>query len=316
MGNYYSVQQFSDADEHAQSLVETDQSYFQIESGPFQSTLRQFDLDGLHLFAECSNRRVVQCGQISAGSIGLAWTTLAGAAPTSRGREIDELSIMVARSGEDWVLHVPPGTEIVGVTMSADEFDRLAESLGLTTLQYGLRHSQFTPGSNRSTYALSALRSRIDVLKSNAASLADAGPRAMARKQLLDDLFCTLSESSSSSRFDVTRLTYSDIVKRSQEIALGNAEYPTSVLDLCSELRICRRTLQKSFLQVTGQSPSSYLRAVRLCGVRRLLRSTLANQMTIANAAARWGFFHLGNFASDYRRLFGELPSRTPRFAS
>jgi hypothetical protein len=38
-----------------------------------------------------------------------------------------------------------------------------------------------------------------------------------------------------------------------------------------------------------------------------------AEEMSIGDAAARWGFFHLGNFANDYRRLFSELPSQTPR---
>jgi AraC family ethanolamine operon transcriptional activator len=27
--------------------------------------------------------------------------------------------------------------------------------------------------------------------------------------------------------------------------------------------------------------------------------------------ARRWGFWHIGEFAADYRRLFGELPSQT-----
>jgi len=30
----------------------------------------------------------------------------------------------------------------------------------------------------------------------------------------------------------------------------------------------------------------------------------------VANA---WGFWHMGQFARDYRRLFGELPSDTLR---
>ena len=30
-----------------------------------------------------------------------------------------------------------------------------------------------------------------------------------------------------------------------------------------------------------------------------------------ANVAHRWGFWHMGQFARDYRRLFGELPSET-----
>jgi transcriptional regulator GlxA family with amidase domain len=29
--------------------------------------------------------------------------------------------------------------------------------------------------------------------------------------------------------------------------------------------------------------------------------------------AVRWGFFHLGSFSADYRRMFGEGPSETQR---
>ena len=31
----------------------------------------------------------------------------------------------------------------------------------------------------------------------------------------------------------------------------------------------------------------------------------------VANVANRWGFWHLGQFAADYREQFGELPSHT-----
>ena len=30
-----------------------------------------------------------------------------------------------------------------------------------------------------------------------------------------------------------------------------------------------------------------------------------------ADSANNWGFWHMGQFAKDYRRLFGELPSKT-----
>ena len=32
---------------------------------------------------------------------------------------------------------------------------------------------------------------------------------------------------------------------------------------------------------------------------------------TVREIARRWGFRHTGEFAADYRRLFGELPSET-----
>jgi AraC-like DNA-binding protein len=41
--------------------------------------------------------------------------------------------------------------------------------------------------------------------------------------------------------------------------------------------------------------------------------STRVADMTIGDAAAQWGFFHLSHFAADYHLLFGELPSQTLR---
>ena len=35
--------------------------------------------------------------------------------------------------------------------------------------------------------------------------------------------------------------------------------------------------------------------------------------LPISDAAARWGFIHLGHFANAYKAQFGELPSTTAR---
>jgi AraC family transcriptional regulator, ethanolamine operon transcriptional activator len=51
----------------------------------------------------------------------------------------------------------------------------------------------------------------------------------------------------------------------------------------------------------------AYLRAIRLNHVRRELR----DGRSVTDAATTWGFLHFGSFASDYRRMFGELPSVT-----
>ena len=65
MDGYFSLQRFSDPDEHAGSLANFDQDYIQIEQGPFHSTLLQADLGGLHFFAESANRRIVENARAS-----------------------------------------------------------------------------------------------------------------------------------------------------------------------------------------------------------------------------------------------------------
>ena len=68
------------------------------------------------------------------------------------------------------------------------------------------------------------------------------------------------------------------------------------------------RKLNDCFQEALGTSPLKYLRAVRLNGVRRELRM---GAPSVQDVAARWGFWHHGEFAAAYRRQFGELPSQT-----
>jgi transcriptional regulator GlxA family with amidase domain len=82
---------------------------------------------------------------------------------------------------------------------------------------------------------------------------------------------------------------------------------------LADALRCSRRTLQTSFQRVADVTPVGYLRTIRLNAVRRLLRTTPVQQLGVGEAAASWGFTHLGYFAREYRDLFGELPSQTTR---
>jgi AraC family ethanolamine operon transcriptional activator len=67
-----------------------------------------------------------------------------------------------------------------------------------------------------------------------------------------------------------------------------------------------------AFREKFGITPKQYLQATRLQRVReRILRSDPSS--SIAENAAHWGFWHMGQFAADYRNQFGELPSQTMR---
>lgn len=81
--------------------------------------------------------------------------------------------------------------------------------------------------------------------------------------------------------------------------------------EICQHTRVSERTLQYSFLQHLGMSPTTYLRTVRLGRVYDALRRPAHTGITVTSAAVRWGFLHLGAFARDYRRMFHERPSET-----
>ena len=86
---------------------------------------------------------------------------------------------------------------------------------------------------------------------------------------------------------------------------------PLFVFDLCREIDVSERTLHYAFQEVRGLSPMAYIQASRLNAVRQELKAASAGTATVREIAQRWGFWHNGEFAAAYRRLFGELPSQT-----
>jgi len=75
---------------------------------------------------------------------------------------------------------------------------------------------------------------------------------------------------------------------------------------------ISYRTLNRAFKERFGVSPKQYIVAMKLVEVRKVL-VTSGSTVRITDVASDWGFWHLGRFASDYKRMFGELPSDTLR---
>ena len=87
---------------------------------------------------------------------------------------------------------------------------------------------------------------------------------------------------------------------------------PVTIRQLCAESGVSWRTLDYAFKERFGIGPKVYLRARRLHGMRRVLRTRTAD-VRIADVARDWDFWHLEQFAADYRKQFGELPSETRR---
>lgn len=84
-----------------------------------------------------------------------------------------------------------------------------------------------------------------------------------------------------------------------------------SIIDICQQINVSERTLQYSFQKILGLTPNTYLRYLRLNRVQAELANADNPEMTVTNVATHWHFLHLGRFAKDYLRLFGELPSTT-----
>ncbi|MEH6549300.1 MAG: helix-turn-helix domain-containing protein [Pseudomonadales bacterium] len=85
-----------------------------------------------------------------------------------------------------------------------------------------------------------------------------------------------------------------------------------STKDLCIQVDCSQRTLETIFLTRFGVTPKKYIKCLRLAQVHQeLKRPRLHDHERIVDLAGAHGFWHMGQFAADYRKIYGELPRDT-----
>jgi AraC-like DNA-binding protein/tetratricopeptide (TPR) repeat protein len=90
----------------------------------------------------------------------------------------------------------------------------------------------------------------------------------------------------------------------------ANISERITLTGLSSACGVPERTLLRQFQRFVGLAPLAYLRRLRLNVAKSELVSAQCTD-AISDIAMRCGFSHLGRFATEYRRLFGETPSIT-----
>ncbi|MGJ7505737.1 MULTISPECIES: helix-turn-helix domain-containing protein [unclassified Variovorax] len=309
-----SIDRFKDIHLHAASVRDWKQTYNQLSPGPLCSSLMQFSVGAFHVFREYINQRVVQQGGSPRGKVCFAVPlTLPGTA-CMQGRETDGNSIFPLRGGEEFMFHMPQGTDMLVLTFDADRVEQMFDRVGAAyTLSIVFKQPvlRVEPGK------LGEFRAALMAVFCNAITtphLYECADTARALEAcLLDALLTLLSSTDCNPRNRLSSSPHSFIVEKCHNRTVSDMGRKPDVLDLCTQLRISRRTLQNSFRSVAHMTPVNYIRCLRLNGVRRQLMSTDVRTVTIADAAAGWGFTQLSHFASEYKELFGELPSQTRR---
>ncbi|MCK0511649.1 AraC family transcriptional regulator [Aromatoleum buckelii] len=100
-------------------------------------------------------------------------------------------------------------------------------------------------------------------------------------------------------------------VRRVEEFIEAHADQELTIGDLAAHAKVSTSALFAGFREFRNTTPMAYLKSVRMARVHEELRSPSSADKTVTNIAMRWGFHHLGHFATDYRNKYGECPSRT-----
>lgn len=142
----------------------------------------------------------------------------------------------------------------------------------------------------------------------NSPLIASTAPQLLAATVLGTFPNTALTEPTGSDRHDGHPRT----LRRAIAFIDDHAQLDISVADIAAAGHVTVRALQYAFRRHCGTTPMGYLRQVRLhYAHQELLAADPATGLTVAEVAARWGFFHPGRFAEYYRTTYGHPPRQT-----
>ncbi|MBR9911693.1 MAG: helix-turn-helix domain-containing protein [Gammaproteobacteria bacterium] len=292
-----------DADEHANNLTNWQQEYDQLSGGGFYGRIDEVALDGLQLFKEHTNRSLRQQCNVWPDSV---WLGIPARPSDCRinGLSVESNQLMCRPGNCDFELVTPEQFDIYGIVVKEDVLTHAADIQGIALKGLSFNEYPRLCIPQKTLQHVMYLLERI--LNHNACGL---------NSQLLQDLLTTglltlLQEEQPVAAQAPSYAHRKAVVDRVKDYIAAHPDVPVTMTELCELAHVSRRTLQYSFESILGISPLRFLRAARLNRVRRAL-SDAAEDRSVAVVAADWGFWHPGQFAKDYKQLFGENPSDT-----
>ena len=310
---YFRIRIARDPDEHARNLTGWKQQYDQLSRGKFLGSLTELWLDQTQIFKETTSHAVRQSCEIRHNSI---WFGIpSGRSDSFIGpNQITNNMIAVRQDGDEFKLLTPDSFEILGIVIGKDVFAQHVYEIENIDLDPTLFAENVLCLSPERRERLSEFVLRVlEESQHNTILLCHAAARNALREAIVGALVAALGQRDNSSQHVSLNVNRYRIVTQIRDYIIANRNQVITVPDLCRNFYISRRMLQYCFQEVVGMTPVAYLRALRLNGARRDLRDVASHYATVQDIAATWGFWHLSQFARDYQRLFGELPSASLR---
>jgi AraC family ethanolamine operon transcriptional activator len=297
----------------AQAFRRWDHRFEQLGRGAFRGRVRFADLDGVQLLHVEVNRSLRVRGARPAESFTFSPIETANAGSTWRGRILRPGMVSVAHPRHAIDHRTNPDYRQTAITVGRDRLEAVSSTLMGVDVATLLGPDPDRP-LQVDEAGLAALRRRWrralrGLLRHDRGP--NRGVRPVDPDELVADLLRVLAAGRIADPFRVTSTRRLRLVRDAEEYARSAPGGAATVLELCRLTGVSERTLHYAFVEVTGLSPVGYLKTVRLNRARRELMEGGAGRGRVEAVARNHGFHRPGNFASDYRRLFAELPSES-----
>ena len=220
-----------------------------------------------------------------------------------RGMDLGDDTIWVFPKGSELESCAPPGFQVHTLSVSEGKLEAVSEALRIPVPIRSRRRDAFTIPPKY----LAIVRNQLRAIRDGAAQTPEH-----SMLDILHAIFPLWLEGPSRSFDKRPSMRARDIAVRKCLELFENCDLGTlSSRDLVKECNISERTLQYAFLERFGASPADFIKSKRLGNARLALRLGHHDKDSVGDIAFSLGFWHLGQFGVEYKRLFGERPSQT-----
>lgn len=279
----------------------------QLSPGPGTGQHRFIETNALRLDASDWSTGVLVRGAGATGAVCFGLVDGDPAAIRFRGRPLAPARIPLVQSEVEFEYAAPEPTAALVLTIDKDVFDRHAQALWRTELTTNAAYTLPLAGMEHGMAVVKLLKNTLHNLSGEPALL--QSPRVA--DLVTDNILTTLLAGSPAEPARVIMPHRHHLAREAAALLRTETDPPISIKTLCERLRISWRALDQGFWELYGVSPKTYLRISRLHHVKRQLAVADPALTNVTAVAVSWGFFQLGRFAVEYRRLFGEKPSDT-----
>jgi len=306
-------QQFRDFDDLAKAVHGWGLDWVQLDCGPLDASLQQIAtptaLFSRFRFSRKFHQRgtsppgVRTFGLIGERSPEVAWRRHTGRSTHVLAFPANDLFEVISL----------PGFHGDTVSIPEDRMRSVAEAAGLADpLEQIPNRLTFIDIDPRRQMAVRNAISRLHTAAAKGDGVSDATVISTMELDLVSALVDALQTTLSSHGTPPEPRLRTRAIRSALDHIEAHADVPPSVEEICRASGVSWRTLDYAFRDRFGVTPKRYLQALRLHQVRREMLDA-DRPRPISEVAANWGFWHMGQFAKDYRRQFGELPSETIR---
>ena len=279
--------------------------YRQLEPGSFSSTFTNLESESWFLMEEHSSRRVEVQAPAPTNMFVLA--LVEGASAAVNGQTLSPDHIFIQGPDSEFRATLPGGLKATQIGVIDKRFEDVIQAIApeLSVPREGISMIATAPG--RLAGVQRAMR----------AALSSPANRESAREEavsiILAEIVAVATDNKDAS---IGRGLHRDAARRALDKARqyieANLGETIRVASMCRYAGTTLRSLQRIFAREMGMSPQQYVKARRLNAVRRCLLAADENQvLRITEVALNHGLTHLGRFAVEYRRYFGESPRET-----